>query len=171
MKRLILVLSLLVPQGATAQSDPFMDLTMPDLGTSAGNEKGLKPATTAAQSDPSIELTASSQPSTAGHVAPSPYGCPPQIKPAWEADLSIRDSYKSVLLLNIYEATWIRNVEHDGTCSCSNRVPSWDEADLIYQTIFANLEPADQMNARLKLAEANRLRLREVDKICDKELQ
>lgn len=171
MKRLILIISLVLPQVADAQTDAFMDLTMPDLGAPVGTAKADVPSGSVSAVDLSMDVTLSSQPSASGRMAPSPYGCPSQMRPTWEADLPIRESYKSVLLLNIYEAMWIRNVERDGTCNCENRVPSWDEADLIYQTIFANFEAADQTSARLKLGEANRLRLREVDKLCKEELE
>lgn len=170
MKRLCLATALLLPQIAGAQSDRFMDLTMPDLSAPVGQIEGALPtAVAASEADPFMDLT---MPTISDKsVAPSPYGCPSKERPAWEAQLPIRESYKSVLLLNIYEAIWIRNVERDGTCNCDNRVPSWNEADLIYQTLFANLESGDQINVRLKLSEANRLRLREVDKLCNEELQ
>ena len=139
MKRLALTIALALPQMASAQSDPFMDLTMPDM------------------SDKTAE--------------PSPYGCPPQERPAWRKNLSGKEVYKSRLLSAVYEAIWIRNVESSGTCNCETRAPSWDEADLIYQTLFANLDSADQSNIQLKMDAANRLRQREVDKLCNKEMQ
>lgn len=175
MKRLVLMIAVALPQVAGAQSDPFMDLSIPSLEDPAPQEgvmqsgEAVPPQRAAKAADTFMDLAMPSMSDKS--VAPSPYGCPPQERPAWEAELPIRESYKSVLLLNIYEAIWIRNVERDGTCNCDKRVPAWDEADLIYQTLFANLESGDQIDVRLKLSEANRLRLREVDKLCNEELQ
>lgn len=99
----------------------------------------------------------------------SPFGCPLQEPPAWKNDLPIRETYRFSLLSKIYEAIWIRNVEKAGSCSCENRVPPWDEADTIYQTLFANLEQSEQVSIRLKMGEVNRLRLREADMLCNEE--
>lgn len=127
------------------------------------------PQMAGAQSHPFMDLT---MPDMSERTAePSLYGCPPQERPAWRENLSGREVYKSRLLTEIYDAIWIRNVESAGTCNCETRVPSWDEADKIYQTLFANLDSAVQIEIRLKLGAANRLRQREVDKLCNKEMQ
>lgn len=139
MKRLALTIALALPQMAGAQSDPFMDLTLPDMS----------------------EKT----------VEPSPYGCPSQPMPAWKDNLDVRESFKGVLLTNIYDAIWIRNVARDGTCNCENRVPPWDEANLIYETVFANMGNAEQMRARDSLTVANNLRMRAAHLLCEKELR
>lgn len=170
MKRLALMIALALPQMAGAQSDPFMDLTMPDLGAPAGREDVVPPDGAAvSQADPFMDLTIPDMSERAAE--PSLYGCPPQERPAWRENLSGREVYKSRLLTEIYDAIWIRNVESAGTCNCETRVPSWDEADQIYQTLFANLDSAVQIEIRLKLGAANRLRQREVDKLCNKEMQ
>ncbi|MDO5370677.1 hypothetical protein [Paracoccus sp. (in: a-proteobacteria)] len=170
MKRLALMIALALPQMAGAQSDPFMDLTMPNLGAPAGQEDVAPPDGAAVpQPDPFVDLT---MPDMSERTAePSLYGCPPQERPAWRENLSGREVYKSRLLTEIYDAIWIRNVESAGTCNCETRVPSWDEADLIYQTIFANMDISDQKNAELKINVANRIRRREAEKLCNKEMQ
>lgn len=169
MKSFVLAMALALSQTAAGQGDPFMDLTMPELTAPEEQPQAASPSSATAPEASPIK-DASAPGTSAKSVAPSPYGCPPQERPAWEAEIPVRESYKSLLLLNIYEAIWIRNVERDGTCNCENRVPSWDEADMIYQTLFSNLDAADQMSFRQKIGEANRLRLREVDKLCNKEM-
>lgn len=107
---------------------------------------------------------------SAAAPATAPYGCPPHEKPEWTNAIKGREIYRTMLLMAIYDAGRVRAVEAAGTCSCEAAVPSWDEADGIYQTYLAPLESGTQIKLRLELNAELRLREHAVHKLCKKEL-
>lgn len=128
----------------------------------------MLPSGAAAQDKSFMDLTMPDL--SADAPARAPYGCPAQEKPEWTKAIKGREIYRTMLLMAIYEAGWVQDVEAAGACSCETAVPSWDEADDTYQTLFAPLASGTQVKVRLELEEAMRLRRHAAEKLCKKDL-
>lgn len=124
MKRLILVLSLLLPQGASAQSDPFMDLTMPDF--------------TAPAVEPSADqLDASPKPPTVIK------GCEVPARPEWTINFPPQERQKGTLIRLMHERLWLSKVTGSESCSCENRWPEWTETEVAFDLYMKDLSMKD----------------------------
>ena len=99
-------------------------------------------------------------------TVPGPFQCPGYAMPEWTASVSVRDSYKVMLLQTIQSAIWTRNVERAGNCGCEHRSPTWDEANLIYHTLYAHLDQADQTEQDTLLNESLKPYRDEVSRLC-----
>lgn len=68
-------------------------------------------------------------------------------RPEWVGNLGVRESYRGVLLMRIYEARSYEAIVGTGDCSCAKRAPSWDAAEAEYQENYAQLNPQAQQRA------------------------
>ncbi len=88
-------------------------------------------------------------------------------QPQWAQNLDTRDSYKGVLLMQIYEARSYEAIVATGDCSCANRAPSWATADAEYQANFAMLDPQAHRSATREFQTLRGSLRRDAKAICE----
>ncbi|MBP1806990.1 hypothetical protein [Rubellimicrobium aerolatum] len=90
-------------------------------------------------------------------------------RPDWLESLSVRDSYKGVLLMSIYEARAYESIVASGDCSCSNKAPSWDAAMTEYQGDYAELDYEAQSEATSEFVDLKNSLRQQTRAICQKQ--
>ena len=88
-------------------------------------------------------------------------------RPEWVENLDVRDSYKGVLLMQIYEARTYEAIVATGDCSCANRAPPWDAADAEYQENYALLDPQTQQRTTGEFQSLRGSLRRDAKMICE----
>ncbi|MEQ9244364.1 MAG: hypothetical protein RLQ73_16595 [Hoeflea sp. D1-CHI-28] len=90
---------------------------------------------------------------------------PPE--PEWMQNIAMRESYKRLLIQQIYRAQSMQRVVEAQTCECPTRYPSWEAAEKVYIERFASSEYWDIVEATSEYRrQANELRL-EAMPICE----
>ncbi|KZY32503.1 hypothetical protein A3731_22045 [Roseovarius sp. HI0049] len=90
---------------------------------------------------------------------------PPE--PEWMQDIEMRESYKRLLIQQIYRAQSMQRVVEAQNCECPTRYPSWEAAEKVYIERFASSEYWDIVEATSEYRrQANELRL-EAMPICE----
>ncbi|TNC66271.1 hypothetical protein [Rubellimicrobium roseum] len=88
-------------------------------------------------------------------------------RPEWVGNLGVRESYRGVLLMRIYEARSYEAIVATGDCSCANRAPSWDAAEAEYQENYAQLDPQAQQRATSEFRRLKNDFQRDARSICE----
>lgn len=172
MKRLALTIALALPQMAGAQSDPFMDLTMPDLGAPAGREEGVPPDGAAvSQTDPFTDLTMPALTDAAEQAEPDRVvnGCTVPGRPAWTSNFPPKERQRGTLLRLMHERLWLSKVTESGSCSCENRWPGWDETERAFNLYMKDLDMDGVTTVYQAISDGNAALNTEANKICAEE--
>ena len=88
-------------------------------------------------------------------------------RPEWVGNLGVRESYRGVLLMRIYEARSYEAIVETGDCSCAKRAPSWDAAEAEYQENYAQLDPQAQQRATTEFRRLKTEFQRDARAICE----
>ncbi|MDJ0825851.1 MAG: hypothetical protein QNJ16_10145 [Rhodobacter sp.] len=90
---------------------------------------------------------------------------PPE--PDWMQNIGVRESYKRILVQQIYRAQSMQRVVDAQGCACATRYPSWEAAESVYFESFGAAEYWDIVEATSEYRRrANELRL-EAMPICE----
>ena len=97
-----------------------------------------------------------------------PNVCPDQPpQPKWMQNINVRESYKRLLIQQIYRAQSMERVVDSQNCDCPTRYPSWAPAERVYVEHFAASKYWDIVEATSAYGrQANELR-REAMPICE----
>lgn len=94
--------------------------------------------------------------------------CPDQpAEPDWMQSIAVRESYKRLLVQQIYRAQSMHRIVDTQSCECHTRYPSWEVAEAVYFETYAASEYWDVVEATSEFRRsANELRL-EAMPICE----
>ena len=94
--------------------------------------------------------------------------CPEQSpEPEWMQNIDVRESYKRLLIQQIYRAESMKRIVDAQSCDCPIRYPTWEVAVRIYTEHYAASEYWDIVEATSAYRrQANELR-REAMPICE----
>jgi hypothetical protein len=74
--------------------------------------------------------------------------CPEQPpEPDWMQNIDVRDSYKRLLVQQIYRAQSMQRIVERQDCACPTRYPAWDNAEAVFFEDFAAAEYWDIVEA------------------------
>lgn len=101
-------------------------------------------------------------------LANEPDVCPEQPpEPEWMQNIEVRESYKRLLVQQIYRAESMQRIVAAQSCECHTRYPSWDAAEMVYFEAYAASEYREMVEATSEFRRlANKLRL-EAMPICE----
>ena len=92
-------------------------------------------------------------------------GQPPE--PEWMQNMDIRESYKRLLVQQIYRAQSMQRIVEAQNCECPTRYPSWENAESIYLERFSTSDYRGVVEATSEYRRlANKLRLK-AKPICE----
>ena len=94
--------------------------------------------------------------------------CPDQpAEPDWMLNIAVRESYKRLLVQQIYRAQSMQRIVDAQSCECHTRYPSWEAAEAVYVDIYSASEYWDMVEATSEYQRlANDLRLQAMP-ICE----
>lgn len=94
--------------------------------------------------------------------------CPDQHpEPQWMQNIDVRESYKRLLVQQIYRAQSMQRIVDAQSCDCPIRYPTWEDAVRFYTERFASSEYWDVVEATSTYRrQANELR-RAAKPICE----
>ncbi|MDE0591253.1 hypothetical protein OU789_15060 [Halocynthiibacter sp. C4] len=94
--------------------------------------------------------------------------CPEQSpEPEWMQNIDVRESYKRLLIQQIYRAESMKRIVDAQSCDCPVRYPTWEVAVRVYTERYASSEYWDVIEATSAYRRrANELRLA-AKAICD----
>ncbi|GGM17965.1 hypothetical protein GCM10011534_45020 [Pseudooceanicola nanhaiensis] len=94
--------------------------------------------------------------------------CPDQPpEPEWMQNIDVRESYKRLLIQQIYRDESMQSIVDAQNCDCPTRFPSWEAAERVYVERFASSEYWDVVEATSAYRrQANELR-RAAMPICE----
>ena len=94
--------------------------------------------------------------------------CPEQSpEPEWMQNIDVRESYKRLLIQQIYRAESMKRIVDAQSCDCPVRYPTWEVAVRVYTERYASSEYWDVIEATSAYRrQANELRLA-AKAICD----
>jgi len=97
-----------------------------------------------------------------------PNVCPDQPpEPEWMQNINVRESYKRLLIQQIYRAQSMERVVDSQNCNCPTRSPTWENAVRVYTERYASSEYWDVVEATSEdRRQANELR-RAAMPICE----
>ena len=97
-----------------------------------------------------------------------PNVCPDQPpEPEWMQNINVRESYKRLLIQQIYRAQSMERVVDSQNCNCPTRYPAWENAVRFYTERYASSEYWDVVEATSEYRrQANELR-RAAMPICE----
>lgn len=86
--------------------------------------------------------------------------CPEQPpEPDWIQNIDVRESYKRLLIQQIYRAESMQRIVDAQSCECTTRYPSWDSAESVFLERYAAAEYWDVVQATSEYRrQANELR-------------
>ena len=86
--------------------------------------------------------------------------CPEQSpEPEWMQNIDVRESYKRLLIQQIYRAESMKRIVDAQSCDCPVRYPTWEVAVRVYTERYASSEYWDVVEATSKYRrQANELR-------------
>ncbi len=87
--------------------------------------------------------------------------CPDQPpEPHWMQNINVRESYKRLLIQQIYRAQSMQRIVDAQNCECPMRYPSWEAAERVFFERFTSSEYWDIVEATSAYRrQANELRL------------
>ncbi|KFI29162.1 hypothetical protein CG51_07675 [Haematobacter missouriensis] len=88
-------------------------------------------------------------------------------RPAWADELRIREAWKAVTLMGLYELRAWENIVSLGNCSCEVRFPDWAAADAEYRERFFDLAQGEQTALRRELRSNQNALAGQVRTICE----
>jgi len=88
-------------------------------------------------------------------------------RPIWMDEVHVREAYKALTLMDLYELrAWEKIAELDD-CSCETRFPSWDAAEEEFNSIYVEAPAAEHTAAQREIRrQRNNLR-HTVESICE----
>lgn len=94
--------------------------------------------------------------------------CPDQPpEPEWTQNIDVRESYKRLLIQQIYRAQSMERIVDSQNCDCPTRYPTWEAAVRVYTERYASSEYWDVVEATSAYRrQANELR-RAAMPICE----
>ncbi|MCI5109691.1 MAG: hypothetical protein MRY75_03975 [Marivita sp.] len=94
--------------------------------------------------------------------------CPDQPpEPEWMQNIEVRESYKRLIVQQIYRAESMQRIVDAQSCECATRYPAWDAAESVYLERFAAAEYWDVVEATKEYRrQANEFR-KEAMPICE----
>lgn len=94
--------------------------------------------------------------------------CPEQPpEPEWLRNINVRESYKRLLVQQIYRAQSMQRIVEAQGCDCATRYPTWEQAETAYFEGYAAAEYWDIVEATSEYPRlANELRLKAMP-ICE----
>ena len=97
-----------------------------------------------------------------------PNVCPDQPpEPEWMQNINVRESYKRLLIQQIYRAQSMERVVDSQNCNCPTRYPTWENTVRFYTERYASSEYWDVVEATSEYRrQANELR-RAAMPICE----
>jgi hypothetical protein len=101
-------------------------------------------------------------------LANRPDVCPEQPpEPEWMQNIDVRESYKRLLVQQIYRAQSMQRIVDTQNCDCPTRYPTWEDAVRLYTERYASSEYWDVVEATSEYRrQANELR-RAAMPICE----
>ena len=89
-----------------------------------------------------------------------PDACPEQSpEPEWMQNIDVRESYKRLLIQQIYRAESMKRIVDAQSCDCPIRYPTWEATVRVYTERYASSEYWDVVEATSKYRrQANELR-------------
>jgi len=88
-------------------------------------------------------------------------------RPIWMDEVHVREAYKALTLMRLYELRAWEAIKASGDCGCDIRFPSWDAASAEYEERFATSTQAEHTQARLALRDQQNSIALEVEKLCE----
>ena len=87
--------------------------------------------------------------------------CPAQpSEPDWMQNITFRESYKRLIVQQIYRAQSMQRIVDAQSCECRTRYPSWEAAEAVFFETYAASEYWDVVEATAEFRrQANELRL------------
>lgn len=177
MKRVALIIAMVLPQVAGGQTDPFMDLTMPDLeapalqseaerlGEAESWQGGKAPA------DPLVDLSVldTDVPIKAAEQERIVKGCVVPGRPEWTVNFPPKERQKGTLIRLMHERLWLSKVTQSGSCSCENRWPKWEVTGAIFNLYMKDLDANSITAIYQSISKGNDALVLEANAICEKE--
>lgn len=88
-------------------------------------------------------------------------------RPIWMDEVLVREAYKALTLMRLYELRAWEAIKASGDCGCDVRFPSWDAASAEYEERFATSTQAEHTQARLALRDQQNSIALEVENLCE----
>lgn len=88
-------------------------------------------------------------------------------RPAWVEELHIREAWKAVTLMELYEVRAWESIASTQDCSCETRFPEWTAADEEYREQYIELPQGEQTALRRELRGHQRTIADRVQSICE----
>ena len=88
-------------------------------------------------------------------------------RPAWVEELHIREAWKAVTLMELYEVRAWERIASTQDCSCATRFPEWTAADEEYRERYIELPQGEQTALRRELRTHQRTIADRVQSICE----
>ncbi|MTH66387.1 hypothetical protein [Paracoccus shanxieyensis] len=88
-------------------------------------------------------------------------------RPAWVEELHIREAWKAVTLMELYEVRAWESIASTQDCSCETRFPDWTAADEEYRERYIELPQGEQTALRRELRAHQRTIADRVQSICE----
>lgn len=88
-------------------------------------------------------------------------------RPAWVEELHIREAWKAVTLMELYEVRAWESIASTQDCSCETRFPEWTAADEEYRERYIELPQGEQTALRRELRAHQRTIADRVQSICE----
>ena len=88
-------------------------------------------------------------------------------RPAWVEELHIREAWKAVTLMELYEVRAWESIASTQDCSCETRFPEWTAADEEYRERYIELPQGEQTALRRELRGHQRTIADRVQSICE----
>ena len=87
-------------------------------------------------------------------------------RPVWMDEVHVREAYKALTLMRLYELRAWEVIKASGDCGCEVRFPSWDAASAEYEEWFSAITQAEHTQTQLALRNEQNLITREVQNLC-----
>ena len=88
-------------------------------------------------------------------------------RPVWMDEVHVREAYKALTLMRLYELRSWEVIKASGDCGCDVRFPSWDSASAEYEERFATNTQAEHTQARRALRDQQNQIARDVQDLCE----
>ena len=87
--------------------------------------------------------------------------------PIWMDEVHVREAYKALTLMRLYELRAWEAIKASGDCGCDVRFPSWDAASAEYEERFATRTQAEHTQVQLALRNEQNQITRAVQDLCE----
>ena len=88
-------------------------------------------------------------------------------RPAWMDEINLREAYKALTLMRLYELRAWEAIRASGDCGCDVRFPSWEGASEEYEERFSAITQAEHTQAQLAFRDEQSQIAREVQNLCE----